>query len=624
MTRVIYIIIPGVYNINIHARRFLQEIFFMDNIYRERLDELRKYMGRDGIDYYIVYTSDSHMSEYLDDYYKFRDYLSGFTGSAGTLLVGMEEAVLWTDGRYYLQAERELKGSGIELYRMQEKGVLSLHDYLRANASGKAIGVDGSHISEQEYEKLLTLVGDGRVENGLDYSGEVWKGRPGKTRNPIQMLPHSLCGKTMDEKIKDVIDRFTERGADACIITDLADIMWIFNIRGSDIKYTPVAYSYAFITRQKTLLFVDKGAACNELYALMGSYGNTIRPYEDIYTQLNFPEKAKIACDKRLINSSVYASLAENNEMIDIRHYELVNKAVKNRAEIRCAEKYHVKDGAAVTKWIFDIKRRVKSGERITEYEAAVYMDELRAKIRGNHGPSFETICAYMENGAIVHYAPKENGSKELKPEGLVLLDSGGQYNGATTDITRTIALGRLTDEMKKDYTTVLKAHLRLMKCIFLQGTRGENLDIIAREPIWERYLDYRHGTGHGVGSFLSVHEGPQAFRYQIREDEVQPILEPGMITSDEPGIYLEGRYGIRLENLLLCAEKKKNEWGVFLGFSPLSLVPFEREAIMPELLDESELSALNEYHRLVYDSIKGELEEPERNELKMACAEIH
>ncbi|MCR4656896.1 MAG: aminopeptidase P family protein [Lachnospiraceae bacterium] len=595
----------------------------MDNIYKKRIEELREYMKRDGIDYYIVYTSDSHMSEYLDDYYKFRDYLSGFTGSSGTLLVGMKEALLWTDGRYYIQAESELSGTGIRLYKMQEKGVPSLHEYLKDKASGKVIGVDGSHISEEEYEELVTIAGEGRVDNSLDYSEEVWQGRPPKTRNPIKILPESVCGKNMDLKIRDVIRRFTDRGADACIITDLADIMWIFNIRGSDIKYTPVAYSYAFITKQKALLFVDRGAACNELYARMGSFGNTIRPYEDIYTGLNFPEKARIACDKRLINSSVYASLAKNNEMIDIRHYELVNKAVKNKTEIRNSEKYHIKDGAAVIRWIFDIKRRVNDGEKLTEHEAAGYVDELRGKIRGSRGPSFETICAYNENGAIVHYAPKKEESKVLKPEGFLLLDSGGQYNGATTDITRTIALGRLSEEMKKDYTTVLKAHLRLMKCIFLQGTRGENLDVIAREPIWERYLDYRHGTGHGVGSFLSVHEGPQAFRYQIREGDVQPPLEPGMITSDEPGIYLEGKYGIRLENLLLCVEKRRNEWGTFLGFSPLTLVPFEREAIIPELLDSSELFALNEYHRLVYDSIRGELTDTYRDELKKACAEI-
>ncbi|MBQ1525762.1 MAG: aminopeptidase P family protein [Lachnospiraceae bacterium] len=600
-----------------------KERYTMGNICSERVDRLRQLMERDGLDYYIVYTSDSHMSEYPDDYYKFRDYLSGFTGSSGTLLIGRKGAILWTDGRYYIQAEKELDGSGIELYK-QEAGTPDLKEYLTENAAGKVIGVDGSHISEESYEELVAITGEGgRVDNGIDYAEEIWEDRPQKTRNPIKMIPDRAAGKNMNEKIREVLEKVAEYKADGIIVTDLADVMWIFNIRGSDIRYSPLAYSYAFITRNKTLLYIDRKAACNELYAVMSAYGNMIRPYEDIYTSFNFPEKARIICDKKLINSALYGELSANNEMIDVDHTKIIRKAVKNKAEIKYSKKYHVQDGLAVCSWIYDIKKRVKAGERPDEYEAAMYADELRKKIRGNMGPSFKTICAYKENGAVIHYAPHKGKAKKLSAEGFLLLDSGGQYTGATTDITRTIALGPLSKEMKEDYTLVLKGHLRLMSLVFLKGCSGENLDVIARAPIWERYVDYKHGTGHGVGSNLSVHEGPQAIRYNIKEGQVQPPIEEGMITSDEPGIYHKGKYGIRLENLLLCVLKKKNEWGTFLGFEPLSLVPFEREAIIPEMLESRELETLNSYHSLVYEALKdgvsGELSEW----LSEACAPI-
>ena len=593
----------------------------MGNICSERINRLRRLMERDGLDYYIVYTSDSHMSEYPDDYYKFRDHLSGFTGSSGTLLIGRGEAILWTDGRYYIQAERELEGSGIELYK-EDDGIPDLKEYLTQNASGKVIGVDGSHISEECYEELVSIAGaDGRVDNGCDYAEEIWEDRPPKTRNPIKMIPDRAAGKTMNDKIREVMEKVSEYDADGIIVTDLADVMWIFNIRGSDIRYSPLAYSYAIITRNKTLLYIDRKAACNELYAVMSTYGNIIRPYEDIYTSLNFPEKARIICDKKLINSALYGALSANNEMLDVDHTKIIRKAVKNSAEIKNSRKYHIQDALAVCTWIHDIKKRVKAGERPDEYEAAMYADELRSRIRGNTGPSFETICAYKENGAVIHYAPHRGKAKKLSPEGLLLLDSGGQYTGATTDITRTIALGPLTKDMKEDYTTVLKSHLRLMSLVFLKGCSGENLDVIARAPLWERYLDYKHGTGHGVGSNLSVHEGPQAIRYQIRDGRVSPPIEEGMITSDEPGIYHKGKYGIRLENLLLCVTKKKNEWGTFLGFEPLSLVPFEREAVIPEMLERAELDALNRYHSLVYETLK-DLTSAELGEwLGQACA---
>ncbi|MBQ7563383.1 MAG: aminopeptidase P family protein [Lachnospiraceae bacterium] len=597
----------------------------MSSIYSERIESLRTLMKRDGVDYYIVFNSDSHMSEYIEDFYKFLQYLSGFTGSNATLLVGKEEAILWTDGRYFIQAKKELDGSGIELYKQQEKDVPTLREYLHKNAFNRIVATTGTLISRSDYEELVSeLSAESNFRIDIDYAAKLWEDRPKKNNNKIRLLPKSIAGLDIEEKMSALREKMAKYKADAFFVSDLADIMWLFNIRGTDIEYSPLANAYAFVARQKAGLFIDEKAAPNELYAKANFYGGLIRPYSDIYTCLNFPEGCRILCDKRSMNARLYEDLTNlGNEMIDVPHDELIPKSIKNKTEIKNAQKYHVLDGAKVVRFIREIKSRVASGEKLDELTAAEYMDGLRAEIKGNRGPSFETICAYGENGAIVHYAPKKENAKKLRPKGFLLLDSGGQYDGATTDVTRTIALGELSEEMKLDYTTVLKGHLRLMGAVFLEGCRGENLDILARQPIWDRYLDYKHGTGHGVGSFLGVHEGPLAIRYQIRKETEQPALAPGMIVSDEPGIYLEGKYGIRIENLLLCVEKKKNQWGRFLGFEPLTLVPYEREAILAELLNEEEKAILNSYHKQVFEALSSKLTEEEAAWLKEACAPV-
>ncbi|MCR4923940.1 MAG: aminopeptidase P family protein [Lachnospiraceae bacterium] len=585
----------------------------MSDIHKKRINKLRELMKKDSLDYYIVPTSDPHMSEYIGEHYKFREYLTGFTGSAGTLLVGMQRAFLWTDGRYYLQAEEELKGSEIELMRMQDEGVPSLFQFLYDNAFDKFIGFDGSVMSQSYYDDICEVVEEEeRIRSDLTYYEEIWEERPLRESKETLHLDLDISGKKSLKKIEELLAVLYDYDAEGIMLTELSDIMWLFNIRGNDIIYNPLAYSYAFISRNKILLFID-GLKKEESAEFMEIARLQVFPYAGLYEEMEKLKGLKIIVDPDLINTRLYSCLLENNTLLEADHTLFINKAVKNEREIELSKKYHFYDGLSVIRWIRDIKSTVQK-RAVSEYEAALLVDEYRAGTEGFIEASFETICAYGENGAIVHYSPHKDKSAILKPEGFVLLDSGGQYLGATTDITRTVALGRLTPDMKEAYTAVLKGHLRLMSLVFLKGCRGENLDIAAREPLWQLYLDYKHGTGHGVGSFLNVHEGPQAFRYKILEEHIQPPLEAGMITSDEPGIYLRGKFGIRIENLLLCINKAQNEWGTFLGFESLSLVPFEREAILKEKLTFEEKKVLNDYHKMVYECYKDYLDNNDRD----------
>ncbi len=592
---------------------------------QERLAALRAFMQRECVTIYLVFTSDFYQSEYIDEYFKFREYLSGFTGSAGTLLVTPQKAIIWTDGRYILQAKQELAGTQIELYQAQEAGVPSLTEYLRLTAQkDTCIGCDGRTISVSFYQELKSLSENAGVllNMNLDFAKEIWTDRPFITKKEVYQLPDSIAGVSRMEKLKGLKERISQAGADAYLISDLSGIMWLFNLRGSDIAYNPVAFSYAFVSVKRTVLFLNEGCYSVELEEKLkkdgveiGSCGKTQQFAKEISGQ-------RLLYDPECFNAVLYESLQANNMMIEKWNEELIEKAVKNKTEISLAKDYHLQDALAVLRFIIEIKERVRT-ETVTEYEAAQRIDALRSRIKGFQGPSFETICAYGEHAAIVHYTAKPKGSAVLKPKGLLLVDSGGQYLGATTDITRTIVLGELTQEEKAHYTAVLKGLLRLANTKFLEGCGGENLDILAREPIWRLGIDYRHGTGHGIGSFLNVHEGPQAFRYKINKKHPQPALKPGMITSDEPGIYMEGSHGIRLENELLCVEKESTEWGTFLGFETLTLVPFESEAILSDRMNEEERTWLNVYHRNVYETLCPHLKNSEKTWLESRTKEF-
>ena len=586
------------------------------SVYAERISRLRKCMQRDNIDYYIVFTADDHCSEYIADYYKFRSYLSGFTGSAGTLVIGNSFAGLWTDGRYFIQAEEQLDNSVFELFKYGNDGVPSVEEYLSKEAlSGTTIAFDGAMCSCEQFERLLNLSDKGiLINNTIDYAKEIWIDRPQIIPSRTLVLDDDIAGKSVEEKIQEVKTYLADNGADMLILSDLSAIMWLFNIRGFDIKYSPVAYSYAVIRADKgPQLFAYETAAKNDKLRMSLRINNAfLYPYDEFYNNISLIKNKKIIIDKCSTNSKIYEILKQGNEIInqELRYY--IKKHIKNHTEIELAKKYHIEDGLAVTRWIYEIKKRIKSGEVFDEFYAAKRMDSIRNMSEDFLEPSFSTICAYDTNGAVIHYEPNEIGSKVIENKGFLLLDSGGQYLGATTDVTRTIAVGDITDEMRKSYTYVLKGHLDLMNAVFQKGCTGENLDILARQALWSAHLDYKHGTSHGVGSMLSVHEMPPRVNYKVGKSSYKNVIELGMILSDEPGVYIQDKYGIRIENLLLCVPDEENEWGSFLKFDNLTFVPYEMDAVIVEMLTDEEKALLNFINGQIYELYKERITEEE------------
>ena len=570
-------------------------------------------MEKEKIDCYLVFTSDPHQSEYLDMHFKTREYISGFTGSAGWMAVTLDRAILWTDGRYHVQAAEELQGSGIELFKAGIATTQTLPDFLKQmTCEGKCVACDGETISETEYADYEKAIKPGRFRTDLDLFERIWKNRPAMSCKSVYELPLSVCGKSRTEKLTHLRAEMEKRKLQGYFVSDLSALMWLFNIRGADVTCNPVAFSYAYLTLNDAYLFLQTDACKEELKTELAKDGVVILPYEEVKHFLSGLADLLIGLDFKCSNHENVAAIKAHNQVLAIAEEDMIPKHVKNETEIALAKKYHELDAVAMIRFIRWIKSAV-SKESVTEYEAAQKIDNLRRENEGFCDLSFDTISAYKENGAIIHYAPKEKGSKTLRPEGFLLLDSGAQYMGATTDITRTIALGALTDEEKRDYTAVLKAVIALASAQFLDGTTGANLDLLARGPIWDLGIDYRHGTGHGIGAFLNVHEGPQNFRYKIRDDVIPSPIVPGMITSDEPGIYIEGSHGIRIENELLCIPALENEWGSFYRFETLTLVPLEKEAIDKSMLREDEIAWINSYHQRVYETISSYLSEEEK-----------
>lgn len=589
----------------------------------EKINKLLELMKKEKIDYYIIFTSDFHQSEYVDRYFKTREYMSGFTGSAGTLLISEKESVLWADGRYYVQAANQLKGSGIELYKDGLEGIPNLEEYLNMHVSiGQCVACDGRTISADYYETLSDASNKGTFRTDIDLVDMIWEDRPAMSHNNIFELPIDVCGRDRKEKINNIRAALKRDGLDAFFLADLSSVMWLMNIRGSDVECNPVAFSYAYIDLNNAFLFVSEGSLESELIKKLNNDGVEVKKYNEIIDFLIKINGLKICLDKEEVNSLNYEIINSNNIIKDICNYKLVPKHIKNETEIRLARKYHELDATAMIRFIKYIKEAVKT-ESLTEMDASDYIDNLRSEINGFMGLSFETISGYGSNGAIVHYSPERETAAGIKNQGLLLVDSGAQYMGATTDITRTIVLGEISEEIKKHFTAVLKAVIALDRAIFLKGTSGANLDILARGPIWNLGIDYRHGTGHGIGSFLNVHEGPQSFKYKSISDTIHEAIVPGMITSDEPGIYIEGSHGIRTENELLCVPYLENEWGTFYTFETLTLVPIDLDAIDVKMLNQDETDWINQYHRRVYDRISPYLNEDEVLWLKEATREI-
>lgn len=581
---------------------------------RRELEALRVAMAAEKIDAYLVPTTDFHGSEYVNPYFQCREYLSGFTGSAGTLLVTADWAGLWTDGRYFLQAANQLAGSGIMLMKEREPGVPTIFEYLAENLPEcSTLGFDGRVVSCREAEAYAAKY---RMRSDLDLAGDVWKERPELKAEPIYALADAVTGEDSGSKIQRIQKVMMKAGADYHIVSCLEDIAWIYNLRGNDVKNTPVFFSYALLGKDWNRLYVMD---CEFVHSEMRAYlpdDTEIFPYSQIFEDVKKLPAGKILLDKGSVSYAMTEALPENVAMEDAINPSARMKAVKNKVEIACTKHAHLKDGAAMIQFLKWIKEQVASGADLTEMDAAAAVEACRKRQNGYLQPSFDTIAGYGSNGAIIHYSAKEDTNLRLKPEGFLLVDSGGQYEDGTTDITRTIALGPLTQEMKEHYTRVLKGHIALAMAEFDWNTTGAQLDALARDPLMSYGLNYNHGTGHGVGHLLSVHEGPQS----ISPRATSAVLEPGMITSDEPGVYLEGKYGIRLENEVLCVEDTEHET---LHFQQLTWCPWEREAILTELLTDAEIKWIDEYHGEIIKRMKPILDDETMLWLEKAAAPL-
>ena len=598
------------------------------NVVRDRLDALRKLMKERGMDAYMIPTADFHESEYVGEHFKCREYMTGFTGSAGTALITMDEACLWVDGRYYVQAAAQLKDSTVTMMKMGQEGVPSLGEYLEDKMpEGGCLGFDGRVVNAAEglaLEEMLRERG-ARISYGEDLAGMIWQERPELSAEPAWVLDERYAGKSALDKIADVREAMEKVHASVHVLTSLDDIAWLLNIRGNDILYNPVVLSYALVTMDQLYLFVNSSVLEGKAYPYLEDAkgisvreylertGVTVMPYDGVYDMVEGLKNEKVLLEKCRVNYAVYRLIDGSNKVIDRMNPTASMKAVKNDVEIENEKRAHIKDGVAMTKFIYWLK---KNTGRIPMDEISVsdYLGKLRMDQEGCIGLSFATISAYGAHGAMCHYSATPESSIPLEPRGLYLIDSGGQYYEGTTDITRTIAMGPVTDEEKEHFTLVLMSMLRLGDVKFLHGCRGLSLDYAAREPLWRRGLNYEHGTGHGVSYLSSVHERPNGIRFKmVPERQDNAVMEAGMITSDEPGVYIEGSYGIRTENLVLCVEDEKNEYGQFLRFEYLTYVPIDLEVIDREIMSERDVELLNRYHEQVYEKISPYLDEDER-----------
>lgn len=585
------------------------------DIRKSRIDELYKRIRVENIDYYIIPTSDFHNSEYVGDYFKIREWYSGFTGSNGTLLIGENFAGLWTDGRYFVQAQKELEGSGIELFRLGNEGVSTIPEYIFKNAKkGVRIGFDGRILRKFYVERMLNCCQE--LEPVLvceeDIAGELWEDRPLLSKEEIFVLPKEYIGRSIDEKANLVREKMKEEHADFLFVSKLDDIMWFYNIRGNDVECNPVALAYLYITMDEKYLFVQKEALSPKAAEYLAANEVCIMEYTEVF---DFLEKETVGL-KGIAGAEETAYLAasiieKQGHILPVSNPIEKIKAVKTPDEIEHMRRFYLEDSVAVCKFIYFMK---KYGVGMTEYEAAECLDNLRAHIDGFRGLSFPTISAYGPNAAMMHYEAKNDDCAVIKDKGFLLVDSGGQYLGATTDVTRTIAMGELTEEEKKYFTLVAVGMLRLQNAVFMDGCTGRNLDILAREPLWKIGMDYKCGTGHGVGCYLNVHEGPHSIRYRYVKDIIETVLKEGMLVTDEPGVYIQDKMGIRTENVLLVKEREKNSDGTFLTFEPLTYVPVDIEAIDMTYMESSDIRRLNEYHKQVYEKISPYLSEEERN----------
>ncbi|MDO4772788.1 MAG: aminopeptidase P family protein [Bacillota bacterium] len=593
----------------------------------QRIKQLRELMEANEVDAYIVPTEDFHNSEYVGEYFKTREYISGFTGSAGTVLVTKDKAFLWTDGRYFLQAAKQLAGSEVILQKMGEPGVPTLANYLRGYlAEGGTIGFDGRCISINSGDAYIDIIDelDGSIAYQDDLIGEIWTDRPSLSKAKAFFLEEKYSGESQVSKLARLREAMKEQGADVHILNTLDDICWLFNIRGGDVESSPLVLSYAVITLDEVHLFVDQSKFDDQILDELAKVEAELHDYNDIYEFVTSLEsETGVLIDAEKINFTIYQNLPEDCNFIFKINPTTVFKAAKNEVELantRIAQTY---DGVAWVKFMKWLKENVGNTE-ITEIQASDKLESFRKEWDSYIEPSFSPISGYGPNGAIVHYKAEAETQAKLEAKGLYLSDTGSHYYEGTTDITRTVALGELTDEMKTHYTIVLKSHIALARAVFLKGTVGSSIDILARKPFWDNGLDFKHGTGHGVGYLMNVHEGPARIHYSPNKNpDLNYPLILGLIITDEPGIYIEGSHGIRTENELVVREHMKTEHGEFYKFEVCTYVPIDMEPIKVELLDDGELAFLNEYHKTVYDRLSPYMQGEDLEALKAYTKEL-
>lgn len=580
----------------------------------KRVNKLREIMKNKNIDHYIITSNDPHQSEYVAEHYRGRAYVSGFTGSSGTLLVSNDSSKLWTDGRYFIQAENELKGSGIDLMKIRTTGYPTLEEYIKENVNkGEVIGFDGNCYSTNAYKKLLELSEENsfKIQINNDLLDEIWEDRPTVPKDKIILHDIDFCGEGRNDKLSNVRKKMNELKVKSFILTSLDDIAWLFNIRGNDVKFNPVVMAYAIIKMDEVTLYIDNNKVTDEIISEFKSQNITIKRYEEIISDVKILTDS-VYIDPAKVNASIFNAIPKEIKVIEGINITTSLKAIKNEVELRNLENCQVRDGVAMVRFIKWLKESI-GNMRVTEISATKKLSSIRAEGKYAKGDSFGTIAGYKEHAAMMHYSANEESDYEILNEGMFLVDSGGQYLDGTTDITRTFVMGNITEEEKRDFTLVLKGHINLSMAKFLRGTTGVNLDILARGPLWKYGIDYKCGTGHGVGFFLNVHEGPQG----IAPQNNTVVLEPGMILTNEPGIYKEGKYGIRTENTLVVVKDETTEFGDFYRFDTISYCPIDLNGVVKELLSIEELEWLNNYHETVYNKLSPFMNEEEKEFLQ-------
>lgn len=592
---------------------------------KERITALRERMKENKMDAYLIPTDDFHASEYVGEYFKCRKYITGFTGSAGTAVIMQDMAGLWTDGRYFIQAAAQLEGSGVELFKMGEPNVPTVHQFLEEKlGQGMCLGFDGRTISAKEASELAEILGKKGATLSVDHDlvGEVWEDRPELSCEPVMELDVKWAGESRADKCAKIRKAMEEKGADAFVLTSLDDIAWLLNIRGGDVHCCPVVLSYLIMTKTEIKLFANEKAFPAEVLEALAKDGVTLLPYDSIYEYVKtFTKEQKVLLCKQKANSRLVSNIPAEVTILDEENLTLLPKAIKNPVEVENERIAHIKDGVALTKFIYWLKKNVGKIP-MTELSAEEKLYSFRAQQENFIDNSFDPIISYGVHAAINHYSATPETDIPIEPRSFLLADTGGNYYEGTTDTTRTIAMGPVTDEQKKFFTAVLRGMLNLGNAKFRYGCTGVNLDYLARGPLWELGQDFNHGTGHGVGYLLNVHEGPNSFRWKVVPGN-NAVLEEGMITSDEPGYYVEDEYGIRHENMIVCKKAEKTEFGQFMCFEFLTMVPFDLDAVVPEQMTAQERELLNNYHAQVYEKISPYLNKEEREWLKEATRAI-